>query len=333
MDAASLDPASASLFRDGLQAQQQQNFAEAAKAYTALLETSPDFLPARFNLGLVLDAEGKSQQALDEFDEVRGEAPTFPGVQLFTGIENFRLGKMDAAASTLHLAAEQSPKDPRCWFWLAKTEFAAQHESEGKAALDEALQVSPDDPSSLYLLSQYEIAGQDLTSSESILTGLVARYPEVPEFHQSLGSVFYLEAQLDKAEAEYRKQLDIDPKSAQALSMLGVILLDRGAAQQAIPYLQQGLAVNARIPFLQRKLGQALIAVGEPQDAIAHLREAVELDPQESTAHFLLWKVYSAQHRNQEAAVELDAFRKLQKKQQAGPGVAGKLPPVGGAQR
>ncbi|MGC2638350.1 MAG: tetratricopeptide repeat protein [Acidobacteriaceae bacterium] len=311
-DATSLDPQSAALFRDALAAQRQQDLPAAEKDYTALVQTAPQFLPARFNLGLVLDGEGKPQPALDQFNQVRTESGDFPGVQLFTGIENFRLGNLSDAESALRIATKQSPGDTRCWFWLAKTEFAMQRDTEGKAALDAALRTSPEDPSALYLLSQYDIAGQDLAGGESVLTGLVSRYPQVPEFHQSLGSVYYLEARLDKAEEEYRNQLAIDPHNPQALSMLGVILLDRGQAAEAIPLLQLGLDANPKIPYLQRKLGQAYFEEDRLQDAIPHLQQAVALDPQESTAHFLLWKIYTAQHKPKEAAAELAAFRKIQ---------------------
>jgi protein O-GlcNAc transferase len=315
-DAASLPSASADLFRAAMAEQQNQQLAAAEKDYRLVLEQSPGFLPARFDLGLVLDGEGSFQDALDQFLIVDRELATFPGSQFFTGIESFRLGKYGAAEQALHLATQQSSNDARCWFWLARTEFALSHEAEGKAALDEALRIAPDDPSSLYLRALAYISDQDLARSEALLSRLIERYPQVPEFHQSLGSVYYLQAQLDKAQKEYNSQLAIDPHNPQALSMLGVILLDRGQASAAIPYLEQGLHANPRISFLQRKMGQALAAANRPQDAIAHLKEAIDLDPQDATAHFLLWKAYSALHEPQDAATELEAFQKLDAAQQ-----------------
>jgi len=311
-EAASLPPETGELFRTALAEHQGQDLVAAERDYRLVLAQSPGFLPARFNLGLVLDAQGKTKDALDQFLLVDKQLPTFPGSQLFTGVENFRLGRYDASEKALRLATEQSSDDSRGWFWLAKAEFALLHTSEGKAALDAALRISPDDPSSLYLLALFYISEQDLVRSEELLTRLVEKYPQIPEFHQSLGSVYYMQARLEKAQAEYNRQLVIDPHNPQALSMLGVILLDRGEASSAIQYLQQGLDANPRIPFLQQKIGQALFEVNRPQEAIQHLHEAVILDPQDSTSHFLLWKIYTALHRSQNATEELEAFRKLQ---------------------
>jgi len=315
-DAASLPDESAVLFHAAMSEQQNQQLAAAEKDYRRVLERSPEFLPARFDLGLVLDGEGSFQNALDQFLIVDKELATFPGSQFFTGIESFRLGKFSEAEQALHLATQQSSNDSRCWFWLARTEFALSHETEGKAALDEALRIAPDDPSSLYFRALAYMSDQDLARSEAILIKLVEKYPQVPEFHQSLGTVYYMEAELDKAQSEYKSQLAIDPHNPQALSMLGVILLDRGQAPAAIPYLEQGLDANPRISFLQRKMGQALSAADRPQDAIQHLKEAIALDPQDATAHYLLWKVYSELHQAQDAATELEAFRKLDAAQQ-----------------
>jgi tetratricopeptide (TPR) repeat protein len=312
VSASDLRPEDAAVFQSALAAQQDRDLPTAERDYQTLLSTSPEFLPARFNLGLVLDAEGRTADALDAFEAVQAIEPAFSAVQMFVGIENFRSGRLEAAQTALGLATQQSPDDLHSWFWLARVDFAAGKTAHGKAALDKALAISPDDASSLNLLAQYLISAQDLTGAERILLGLESRYPLVPDFHESLGSVYYLEARLDKAEEEYRTELGLDASNPQALSMLGVILLDRGQAKQAVPYLAKGLDANPRIAYLQRKMGQALLESGETEEAIAHLREATALDAQEATAHFLLWKAYNLLSRKTEAAAELDAFRKLQ---------------------
>lgn len=310
--AANLGPEDATLFQRALDEHRDRNLPVAEKHYRALLARTPDFLPARFNLGLVLDAEGRTADAFEAFNAVGKIKPDFPAVQMFIGIEEFRLGRMEAASDALQMATKQTPEDLHCWFWQARVDFAAEKVNEGKAALDRALAISPDDPSALYLQAQYQISIQDLTGAERVLSGLAKRDPRVPDFHQSLASVYYLEARPMDAEDEYKTELNLDPGNPQALSMLGVILLDRGQAKQAVPYLGKGLEANPRIAYLQRKMGQALLESGETGQAVEHLKEATVLDPREATAHFLLWKGYNVLGRRKEAATELDVFRKLQ---------------------
>lgn len=324
VNASGLDGEDAAQFQNALDAQQKRDLATAEKNYQALLSRTPGFLPARFNLGLILDGEGRTTEALDAFDAVLRSEPVFPAAQMFAGIEEFRLGRFAAAQDALKLATQQTPGDLRCWFWLARTDFAAGKTADGKEAVDRALAISPDDPSALYLLAQYQISAQDLTGAERTLTGLAARYPQVPDFHESLGSVYYLEARLDKAEEEYRIELKQAASNAQALSMLGVILLDRGQAKEALPYLAKGLDANPRIAYLQRKMGQALLESGQAEEAISHLHEATTLDPHDANAHFLLWKANSSLNRKSEAAAELDAFRALQSQ----PQTSGAMPPA-----
>jgi tetratricopeptide (TPR) repeat protein len=312
MDAAKLKPEDAALFQRALDAQRDRNLATAERDYRDLLARTPGFLPARFNLGLVLDAEGSTAEAFDTFNAVAKINPDFPALQMFIGIEGFRLKRLDAAENALQIATKQTPADLHCWFWLARVDFEMDKTGEGKTALDRALAISPDDPSSLYLLAQYQISMQNFTGAERVLSDLAKRYPQLPDFHRSLGSVYYLEARLKDAEDEYREALKLDAGDPQALSMLGVILLDRGQAEQAVPYLEQGLEANPHIAYLQRKMGQALLESGETEKAVEHLREAIGLNPQEATAHFLLWKAYIALNRRKEATQELEEFRRLQ---------------------
>jgi predicted Zn-dependent protease len=330
-NAADLRPEDAALFQQAIKAQRDGNLPAAESNYRNLLTKAPEFLPARFNLGLLLDAAGKTAEAFEAFNTVAKVEPDFPAVQMFIGIEEFRLGRAEAAKSALELATKQNPNDLRCWFWLARIDFALEKKGEGKAALDRALAIAPGDPSALYLLAQYEVSMQDLTGAERVLSGLATRYPRIPDFHQSLGSVYYLEARLDSAEDEYRAELKLDPGNPQALSMMGVILLDRGQAKQAIPYLAKGLEANPHIAYLQRKMGQALLESGDTEQAVGHLKQATALDSQEASAHFLLWKAYRALDRRNDAARELDLFRKLQSQ----PKTAAEMPgiPAGGALR
>lgn len=330
-NAANLRAEDATLFQQALKAQRDGDLPAAESDYRAVLARSPEFLPARFNLGLVLDAEGKMADALESFSTVGEIKPDFPAVQMFIGIEEFRLGRAEASRGALELATKQNPNDLRCWFWLARVDFATEKREAGKAALDRALAISPEDPSALFLLAQYQISTQDVTSAERVLSELAKRYPRVPDFHQSLGSVYYLEARLDSAEDEYRAELKLDAGNPQALSMIGVILVDRGQAKQAIPYLAKGLQANPNIAYLQRKMGQALLEMGETEQAVGHLNQASALDSQEPTAHFLLWKSYKALGRGNDAARELDLFRKLQSQ----PKTAAEMPgiPAGGALR
>lgn len=321
MNAAELAPEDAARFRDGLAAQQNRDLSSAERDYKELLARTPDFLPARFNLGLVLDAEGRTADALNAFDAVRSRKPNFPAAQMFAGIEEFRLNHLEAAANALRVAVEQSPTDVRCWFWLARANFATGNTAEAKTALDKALAISPDDASVLYLLAQYDISEQDLAGAERVLIGLVTQYPQVPDFHQSLGSVYYQEARLDKAQEEYRTQLQLDAGNPQALSMIGVILLDRGQAKGSVPYLAKGLAANPKISYLQRKMGQALLESGDAAQAVKHLQQATALDNRDATTHFLLWKAYTAMGRKNEAAAELNIFRKLQSQPKMSTGI------------
>src|SRR5207249_2610245 len=106
------------------------------------------------------------------------------------------------------------------------------------------------------------------------------------------------------AMAEYEKELAIDRENLTAASMIGVILVENGDYQTAIPYLKRGVTANSEISLLQYKLGQALFQIGNYEEALPHLQKAATLDTDNSAVHFLLWKLYKQTNRPDAAAVE-----------------------------
>jgi tetratricopeptide (TPR) repeat protein len=299
------------LFHKAIAEQRNQDPKSAETDYKEVIYNSADFLPAHFNLALVYDAEDRSDDALIELAYVEHKMPLFPEAQFFIGIENFRLTRYKTALDALQLAVQQDPNNPLGWFWLGKTYYATSQPDKAKSALQRTLSMAPDHPGALYLMSLIEISEQDLVRSESVLASLVERYPQTLDFRQALGTVYYLEAQPDRAEKQYREILRISPSDPQALSMTGLIYLDRGEATAAIPFLKRGLAANPKVAFLQVKLGQALVDANRFDEGLPHLQRAASLDPQNPAPHFLMWKIYSEKKDRESATKELQEFKKL----------------------
>lgn len=68
--AAPVDPAIAQLYNEGLEAATEANFDLAKQKFRAVLEKSPDFVPALYNLGLVHEKLGEWAEAVPRFRKV-----------------------------------------------------------------------------------------------------------------------------------------------------------------------------------------------------------------------------------------------------------------------
>jgi len=82
----------------------------------------------------------------------------------------------------------------------------------------------------------------------------------------------------------YQAALAIRPKSSTVHNNLAVTLTSLGRTQEALSHYEQALALNPDSPAVRFNLGCAL-AKDRPTDAIEHLRQATELNPQFALAH------------------------------------------------
>jgi len=84
---------------------------------------------------------------------------------------------------------------------------------------------------------------------------------------------------LAAAEALFRQILEQDPKHADALHLLGVVLYQSGRAEQAVEHICRAIETDASRGDFHSNYGLVLANRGRTQEAIAAFREAVRLRP------------------------------------------------------
>jgi tetratricopeptide (TPR) repeat protein len=96
---------------------------------------------------------------------------------------------------------------------------------------------------------------------------------------------------IERAIAEFRAELALDPQDALANDQLGTALLDAGRADEAIAPLEQAVRADARSAYLHH-LGRGQLAVGRAADAAASLRRALTVAREEGADDADLEKVH-----------------------------------------
>src|SRR5262249_1943963 len=86
----------------------------------------------------------------------------------------------------------------------------------------------------------------------------------------------------------FRNVIALDPKSAQAQNILGILLQDKGQVDEAIACWKQAIALNPRYVQPHYNLGIALANKGEADGAIACFRNVIALDPKSAQAQNIL---------------------------------------------
>lgn len=90
---------------------------------------------------------------------------------------------------------------------------------------------------------------------------------------------------LGDAEKVLRQILQLDPKHAHALHLLGVVAYQAGQAILALDLVRQAIAEQPDNALFESNLAEMLRQQGRIQDAITHGERAVALDPMMASAH------------------------------------------------
>jgi adenylate cyclase len=130
--------------------------------------------------------------------------------------------------------------------------------------------------------------------------------------HGSLVAAYRMKGDHDKAIAEGKRAVELDPNSADAHVWLGIALYTADRAEEAIPLLEKAIRLN---PFAYTwyflHLGNAYQSLGRYDEAIAAYQKALRLSPNNLFAHLGLTATYSQMGRDKEAIAHVKEILRI----------------------
>ena len=114
--------------------------------------------------------------------------------------------------------------------------------------------------------------------------------PLEPRLHELLerGLKHHRAGRMALAEACYQAMLEIDPRCAQALHLLGLMAQQAGRHEEAIQLMSEALALAPDDPRTLNDLGGSYLIRGEIESAMSCYQRLVELRPDSARAHYCL---------------------------------------------
>jgi TolB-like protein/Tfp pilus assembly protein PilF len=114
----------------------------------------------------------------------------------------------------------------------------------------------------------------------------IALDPLLPEAHIALGRVYlYPGKDIAKAAAEFRRALELNPRSGDAMLQLGTVAGQEGRLDERVRLQEQALAMDPLNVNILDVLGNAYLAAGKPSTAETIFRRQLELSPQNMFAN------------------------------------------------
>jgi tetratricopeptide (TPR) repeat protein len=113
----------------------------------------------------------------------------------------------------------------------------------------------------------------------ALYTATLQKNPGCWMAHYNLGIVLTERGEADQAIDHYKRAVALRPDYAEAHYNLGRLLVEQGQLDDAIDHYERAAAINPADAEAQNNLGVTLFGIGRADDAITHYQKALEIRP------------------------------------------------------
>ena len=156
-------------------------------------------------------------------------------------------------------------------------------------------------PQAIYELGLLYYRQADFAESAKLLKRLGAGDPIYGESLFYLGLAAYKAGDANEASSAFERLIELAP-SAEVVNNAGAALLAKGENERALQHLRRALANSPNDALYRFNVGYALWRARNFAEAIQHLRVVTQADPRDGEAQFLLAKALEALGLQTEAA-------------------------------
>ena len=289
--ATDIQPSSvAAWFGRGRAALAVRDYTHAVTYLERALSLDPESNPIHYQLGLAYRATGdraKAERHLKRTGDASSIVPddplmdALPGLidtgaaYLTRGLEAVDRRDWPAAVANLRKASELSPRDAGVHLNLGTALFLSGDRAAARTAFETAIRVSPDLPKPHYTLGL--LHESDMRDKEAIehFTTAVRLDPGYVEAQASLADALRRSGQVEASLSHYLKVLSVNPAASQARFGYAMALVRLGRYREAVAWLRQAAAMHPEQGGFTHALARLLAAA--PDDSVRDGREAAQI--------------------------------------------------------
>jgi tetratricopeptide (TPR) repeat protein len=230
------------------------------------------------------------------------------------------LDDRDAAVDFLRQLRKLFPQDPEILFIAVH----AYSDLSTRSAQDLGRIAPQSIPARKLFAEAFEAQGK-WDDAQREYEAMIEKEPNTPSLHFLLGRLLLSRPDADakateRAKQEFQKEVEIDPQNAGAYYILGELASKKENCEEAIPEFSQAAKLNSSFAEAYLGWGFCLVTLKRYEEAIAPLRVAERLTPDNGSVHFSLGTALSRTGQKEEAEKEFEIHRSLVSPTPAPPG-------------
>ena len=266
------------------------------------LRQTPDSLPLRFHLGLLLvTGLGHYEEGAQVLKDAVRDYPTSVDSHFYLGRAYLGLNRLAEAIQSFGQAVALVPSSWEYHTWLGLANMRADNLQAAAAAFEQAAEQAPWEPNPhLQLVRVYNKLGRaaDAQKEQQLferffplhkkvknLQQRLAAMPQDASTHSELGTTYGRQGRLAEALASFQRAVELDPQHGLAHLGMGTVLFRMGQPDRAILSYKQACRVQPDLVEAYQDLGYAYAARGRSREAIATWEQLLLQVPDHPNAH------------------------------------------------
>ena len=272
----------------------------------ALLKKNPKDAYAHLLKGRFYLADGDIDKALLQFNETQRYEPDFAALYYWYAQAYLKRRDFGQARQALDTALKYDPDYQTARLELAEIQNRMGAADAAMSNAKRALQTNPADVRAMLSYSQSLISKQRYAEAEKIVKIVVERTPNSAEAHRQFGVLHLIDKNLPAAQTEFKEAWRLQPESKPVLEGLLMGYVAEKQTGVASDFLQREIQTRSNDPLLYHEMAQVYLLLGNHSEAVAALKKALSLDPDDADSALLLAEVEVAANQP-EPAIQLAA--------------------------
>ncbi len=227
------------------------------------------------------------------------------------GLALFVTGRFADAVPRLEATRRWAGDNLELAYALGQAYIQTQRPDAARTVLAAIYRVPAESAAAHLIAAQMMVRLEMESQAEAELAAAIRKDPRLPNANLLLGQVALFRGRLPEAIALTGRELELNPANAMALSQLGDALVRQSKWDEAIATLQKSIWLNPYYSAPYILLGRAYSKKDQPATAEGMFRRAIQYDPNNRTAHYLLAQLLQQMGRLEEAKREFEIAEQL----------------------
>ncbi len=291
-------------YKDGVNAGQSGNLAQAEKAFQRVLKIDSQAYQAAYNLGVVSERKGDDERAKSYYRQAFRMQPDYvPAIKAYANLE-IRKGKIRDALDLVRAKAHSFPKNKGIQNCYSNVLIDTRRYKDAIKVAKRVLRLDELNAEAMLRIGKANLRLGRFELAESVFNQVIKINPDEAEVYFLRASIRLDEKRKAAAVDDFKTAIQKRPNYIEAMNNLATMYILSGNYDLAIEQLQKAVSLSPSWGILQLNYGNALRGAGRWKEAKQALKRAQALDSRLNGAIFNLALLYYV-------AKELDGMDRL----------------------